>query len=138
MTPNPANNLGQQNTDVQALNSPNAQFTFPVANRVRTARRVTLRADAYDIPEAGPCGSGEEAAALRRRRVASQQIGAQTWPSGWNVTITPSSLDLQPGEEQTVTVDVEAPDGFVGAQSFNVNASADGTLIGGVTLTVHS
>ena len=45
---------------------------------------------------------------------------------------------LEPGGEQTITVDVTAPDGFSGEQAFNVNAFAGESLVGGVTLTVHS
>jgi hypothetical protein len=35
-----------------------------------------------------------------------------------------------------VTVDITAPDGFVGRQGINVHAEANGQLLGGVTLYV--
>jgi hypothetical protein len=35
----PGNNMGQKNTDVKALNSPRAAFTFPVRNDSRARRR---------------------------------------------------------------------------------------------------
>jgi hypothetical protein len=135
---NPANNLGQQNTDVQPLNSPNAQFTFLAANTQRTPSRLTFRADAYTVPAPGPCGTGAEAATLRNERVASQKMSMQTLPEGWTVTVTPSDLVLEPASEQTITVDVVAPDGFSGQQGFNVNAFAGESLVGGLTLIVHS
>jgi hypothetical protein len=38
-----------------------------------------------------------------------------------------------------VTVDITAPEGFAGSQSFNVNAFDEhDRLVGGVTLTVES
>jgi hypothetical protein len=135
---NPANNLGQQNTDVQPLNSPNAQFTFAAANTQRARSRMVFKADAYSIPALGPCGTGGDAARSRELRVASQKAGEQTLPPGWTVVVSPAELVLEPGSEQAITVAVTAPDGFSGQQAFNVNAFADGSLIGGVTLTVHS
>jgi hypothetical protein len=134
---NPSNNLGQQNTDVLPLQSPNAQFSFLVSSQGR-AHRLTLRADGYVIPELAACGTADDAADLRARRIASQRAANQVIPAGWTVTITPPALEVAPGEEQTVTVDVVAPDGFSGAQSFNVNAFDGTRLVGGVTLTAHS
>ena len=38
----PGNNLGQENTDVKALNSPHATFTFPVRNDSGTRRILSV------------------------------------------------------------------------------------------------
>jgi hypothetical protein len=135
---NPSNNLGQQNTDVLPLQSPNAQFSFLVGNQGRAPQRLTLRADGYVIPELAPCGTADDAPAIRARRIASQRADNQVIPAGWSITITPAALEVAAGEEQTVTVDVVAPDGFSGAQPFNVNAFDGTRLVGGVTLTAHS
>lgn len=135
---NPSNNLGQQNTDVRPLQSPNAQFAFVVGNQGRAAERLTLRADGYVIPELGPCGAADGASAIRAWRIASQRADDQVIPAGWKVAITPFTLEVGPGEERTVTVDVVAPDGFSGAQQFNINAFDGARLVGGVTLTAHS
>jgi hypothetical protein len=135
---NPSNNLGQQNTDVRPLQSPNAQFTFVVGNQGRAVQRLTLRADGYVIPQLGACGDSDLASAIRARRIASQRAADQVIPAGWNVTVTPSALEVGPGQEATVTVDVVAPDGFSGAQQFNINAFDGTRLVGGVTLAAHS
>jgi hypothetical protein len=48
----------------------------------------------------------------------------------------PEELALDAREQQQVTVDVIAPDGFLGRQAINVNAFAGERLVGGVTLYV--
>jgi hypothetical protein len=60
-------------------------------------------------------------------------------PNGWQVLVDPAHAALGPGESRTVTVDVTAPDGFVGSKPFNVHAFDEhARLVGGVTLTVES
>jgi len=140
---NPANNLGQTNTDVQPLNSPRATFTFALRNPTRRALTFTLRADDYVIPARRPCHTEpaltpeqtEEERALRRRQVLVAH-GRERYglPAGWQIDITPAEAPLEPDEERTVTVVTNAPDGFVGRKAINVNAFAGETLIGGVTL----
>jgi hypothetical protein len=144
---NPANNLGQENTDVKALNSPRARFTFPVANQ--TGRGVTLKLepDAYGIPPRRPCRerksaagpkmSEAEVANHRRQTLVQHGRSAHGVPKGWEVRIDPAELRLSPGEEQRVNVDVTAPEGFSGRQALNVNAFEGAALYGGVTLFVE-
>lgn len=135
---NPANNLGQTNTDVQPLHSP-AEFTFPIANHGRSRQVLTLRHDAYALPALDPCGrTPDENTGLSRRKIASQLASQQALPHGWSVDVQPSSLTLNPGQERMVRVVVTAPNGFVGAQPINVNAFANDRLVGGVTLVSHS
>jgi hypothetical protein len=62
--------------------------------------------------------------------------GRHPVPAGWRVTVDPSELRLQPGKSRDVTVEVTAPDGFLGRRGFNVNAFAGDRLVGGVTLYV--
>lgn len=125
---NPDNNLGQLNTDVKVLQSP-AVFTFPVRNDdLQRSRRLQLTVDSYEIPPLQPCGASDRAA-MSRHAPESFAI-----PDEWQVTVSPSELALGPGQEQSVTVHVEAPAGFVGRKGFNVNATAEGQLVGGVTL----
>ena len=129
---NPGNNLGQHNTDVQALHSP-ATFQLPVRNNhLSRARQVRLIADAYKIPPPPTCtDDGQRPHAAARHRPGDFPV-----PEGWQVEITPSELPLEPQQEQLVSVTITAPDGFTGRQPFNVNAF-DGThLLGGVTLYV--
>jgi hypothetical protein len=133
---NPVNNLGQHNTDVKPLNSPHAAFAVPLRNNTAQRARVVLRADAYRIPELTPCDEqgrqDNPQARLERHRREAWAI-----PQGWRVDVQPSEASLAPGEQTTVTVDITAPDGFVGRQAVNVHADSGGELLGGVTLYVE-
>jgi hypothetical protein len=143
---NPNNNLGQSNTDVKALNSPHAQFTFPLRNATRLRQQYVLRADAYTLPGPRPCGdqslgdapqiSKEEAQRRMRQTLAAQGYETQALPAGWRVAIAPAEITLGGGEEAPITVDINSPDGYRGQMSFNVNAFAGAALAGGVTLSV--
>lgn len=145
---NPANNLGQENVSVGKLNSPKAEFKFPLRNDAPTSRRFRLDADTYLPPVAVPCqplpavnrapgllstvgGHGDPLAAHRR--------GAHPLPSGWLVGFAPAAeLELGAGEQIEITVTVHVPDHLPTPRPINVNAFADGLLAGGVTLYVHS
>jgi NPCBM-associated, NEW3 domain of alpha-galactosidase len=130
----PANNLGQRNTDVKALNSPHAAFTFPVRNDRPERRLITIELDGYAIPPLDPCGDERHG---RGGRLARHERWAWPVPEGWRVTADPGELALAAGESAEVTVDVTAPDGFAGRQPINVHAVSDPYLLGGVTLYVE-
>jgi hypothetical protein len=127
---NLANNLGQENTDVLPLNSPRAQFRFPVRNDAPQPRTLELVVDSYAIPPLPRCGPDRPPA----RRHALDGFAV---PDDWHVTVTPATLRLQAGEARNVTVDVIAPDDFTGRKAFNVNAFTPQGLAGGVTLYVE-
>ncbi len=138
---NPLNNLGQENTTVKKLNSPNATFQFTARNESPFPRTLTFRADTYTLPPLQPCtervGPNRDGRTERdpfaRHRPSNFPI-----PDGWRVEFVPGDkLDFQPAEEQLITVSVVAPDGFTGQQAINVNAFAGDDLVGGVTLYVH-
>jgi hypothetical protein len=134
---NPQNNMGQHNTNVRALNSPHATFTFPARNDSGEARELRLEMDAYRIPAPEPCpppANPQEAERQRRALAARHQRGAWPIPAGWQVTVDPPRMRLGSGESIDVSVDVTAPDGFRGRQAINVNALAGQSLVGGVTL----
>lgn len=143
---NPANNLGQENTDVRPLNSPHAAFTFPLRNDTLWPQTLRLEADAYRIPARPRCEPGqvaetgamtdEEKAAHRRDALARHDRRGHPVPEGWRVAPEPRALDLRPGEQREVTVDITAPEGFAGRQAINVNAFDGERLVGGVTLYV--
>ncbi len=145
---NPANNLGQENVDVKPLNSPHASFQFPVRNDVEWLQSIHLEVDAYQLPASLPCNqrevaetptlSAREREKLRREANARHGRGQFPIPEGWRVVIEPREFRLSPGEEQIVTIDITAPEGFSGQQIFNVNGFDNERLIGGVTLQVHS
>lgn len=141
---NPANNLGQENTDVKTLNSPHAAFAVPIRNDGPLRRRLALEVDAYRIPPRRPCppeddhGTGPREREERRRRArALHARGGHPVSEGWTVAVQPEHVTLAAGEQTEVSVAVTAPDGFEGRQTFNLNALAGEQLAGGVTLTVE-
>jgi hypothetical protein len=125
----PANNLGQENTDVVAAASP-AVFKFTLRNDTRQAHRYHFETDAYQIPAKPACGDTSP----ERRREAHRR-GQHPVPSGFAVTITPSAPALDPGDSAIVTVAVDPPAAFVGRQPINVNTFHEHGFVGGVTLT---
>jgi hypothetical protein len=141
---NPNNNLGQENVDVKPLNSPRATFTFTLRNDSAFRRRIRLVADGYRVPPRDPCAErppagGEPGRPQERDPYARHRPGANPVPPGWQVAYLPgNAIELGPGEEQIVTIDVTAPDGFVGRQAINVNALDGATLVGGVTVYAQS
>ena len=145
---NPANNLGQENVDVGKLNSPKAEFRFPLRNDAATRRRFRLEVDAYPQPVPPPCprrpeGRAEDGAihgAQRwRDRLATHRREAHPLPQGWSVTFAPAAdLELGAGEQVDVTATVLVPDHLPDPRPINVHAFADGVLAGGLTLYVHS
>jgi hypothetical protein len=142
----PGNNLGQENTNVKALNSPHAAFTFMVRNDFRERRILRLAADFYRLRERPPCERQTEpiVAKLTRQEVRRQQERARAEhgrdqfavPHGWTVKLQPEQLPLGVNEQQEVTVDITAPDAFKGHMAINVNAFDRERLVGGVTLYV--
>jgi hypothetical protein len=144
---NPFNNVGQHNTNVKPLNSPKANFTVPVSNASRERREIALVVDAYTLPTLPDCGRlpavdnprPSRETVLRRLREIAAAANPESFPvpAGWTVTVEPANMVLAAGEQRDVVVDITAPDGFAGAQTFNVNGLAGRTLLGGVTLTVN-
>ena len=126
---NPHNNLGQHNTDVQALNSPRAAFGFAVRNDGARPQALQFEIDAFRIPPLEPCDRDRAQDRVRDRHDPKHH----SIPAGWDVRIDPPRLRLAPGEQTNVSLEVDAPIGFSGRQAFNVNAFEHGSLTGGVT-----
>jgi hypothetical protein len=133
---NPGNNIGQHNTDVKPLNSPHAAFAFPLRNDAETPRMLRLEVDAYDIPPLPECDPEDGPNAVRRRADRHNWV-AWPVPDGWQVAIVPAESLLNPGQSTTVTVDITAPEGYVGRQAVNVNGYGGRALVGGVTFYVE-
>ena len=127
----PGNDVGQENTDVRPLNSPEARFRFAVRNDTAAREVLRLEADGYELPELRPCGDRPRAPAESHAR------DAHPVPEGWTLELRPAEVALAPDEEREVEVHVVAPDDFEGRRSFNVHAFDGARLAGGVTLTVH-
>jgi hypothetical protein len=145
---NPANNVGQHNTNVKKLNSPHAAFTFPVRNPVQEAVKIRLEIDTYELPAQRSC-EGQPAApapqptrkeflAHRRAALAVHARDSFPVPPGWLVGLSEVEMSLGPEEQRDLTVDITAPDSFVGRQAINVHGFNGTLLIAGVTLYVES
>lgn len=127
----PANNLGQENTNVVAAHSP-AVFTFTLRNDTQRARGYRFEVDAYRIPQLPKC---DDARPAGEARLEIHQRARHPIPAGFTVNISPLKPTLDPAVSVPVTVSVEPPPGFVGRQVVNVNAFHEQGFAGGVTLT---
>ncbi len=154
---NPKNNLGQENTNVSAAQSP-AKFTFPVRNEDVVRRLLRLIADAYEIPRPIDCKDRPTQAHSNKQhpqfaklptfRLATEEEAdwafararhgpaAHPVPVGWTVAIEPDTLDLDAGETREVKISVTPPEGWEGCQAINVNALKGDDPVGGVTLYI--
>lgn len=127
------NNLGQRNTDVTQPQSP-ALFTFAVGNHVAPrTRNVRFKVDCYTIPPLPACS--EILVTARGSRSISKT--APPIPAGWNVVLTPNTLQLLAGDEKEVQAAITPPSGFHGTMPFNVTGTDDYGFVGGVTLVVE-
>jgi len=151
---NPANNLGQTNTQVGKLASP-ALFTIDVHNRATIARRFEIEADMYRLPVLAPCSDSPPRIAREKGRYAesrarwdaalrTQAYGMFPVTGEWSVSIHPRSLEIGPGGTSAVQVSIEPASGtFTGTQPFNIHgfvpasAGVPRALAGGVTLHVQ-
>lgn len=156
---NPANNLGQENTNVVSAQSP-AVFAFRLRNEAAERRAFHFAVDGYTLPAAPSCTlvvrerEAEKARRGRRPEAAGPVIagrpstfdppvvapvhraGNHPLPAGWAVLLDPATPDLAPGEEIAVTATITPPDSFHGRQPVNVNALHRTTPVGGVTVVV--
>ncbi len=148
---NPENNLGQENTNVGMAQSP-AVFEFPVENRDKYAKDVTLEVDAYTPPAPLDCSDVINGRLVPTRRDGKQptrqeicqelakrhEQGRFPVPDGWDVDVQPSRFTLGAEGSQVVVVVISPPATFSsGTQAFNVNAlEVQNHSLGGVTLYV--
>ncbi len=156
---NPANNYGQENTQVGTAQSP-AHFTFRLGNRAEERQTFRFEVDNFAIAPPVACARiDRKAEAARRDRAArtakqppvagrpetfpapsvrpDQRREAHPLPEGWRVAFDPPNPTLAPGEETEIKVAIEPPDGFRGRMPVNVHAFGERGLAGGVTLTVE-
>lgn len=136
----PLNNLGQENTDVKKLNSPQATFQFPLRNDAAFPRLFRLEIDTYPAPVPLPCSD----VPVRDRvgdwdPLAAHRRAAYPLPGTWSVDLSPAGEHmLHPGEEVQITAVVNVPEILTLPRPINIHAFADGILAGGVTLYIHS
>lgn len=141
---NPQNNIGYLNVIAHSLSAAPIQLQLPVRNDQQVRRSVQLEADSYRIPAPLPPTLQSrpkrptftlKEAAQRLQALRGQHAPTQfPIPPGWQVSITPNPIALEPGQEQEVAVEITTPQGFHGRQALNINALDGNTLIGGVTV----
>jgi hypothetical protein len=146
----PANNLGQENVDVKKLASP-ATFQFALRNDAPATRRFRLEVDSYppptppacpDLPALERAGRGVTPLrdpALEIARLVAHRREAHPLPPDWSVVFSQGpEIVLRGGEQVEVVATVTVPVTLPSSRPINVNAFANGLLVGGVTLFVHS
>ena len=136
---NPNNNLGQNNVNVVAAQSP-ATFTFDVRNATDRNRVYTFPVDTYTLPDQKDCPE-----TILRRDNAERWKAIQALhdrsnyqvPADWTVGIHPPQVSLTPGDEAQIEVSITPPPSFTGEKAFNVHAMMEnGVFAGGVTVYV--
>jgi hypothetical protein len=138
---NPANNVGQNNLNVVAPQSP-AEFRFRLRNSAGKPAEYTFETDTYAVGKPPACPARilpSDRGTFSERLKRILQIhgrGRFPVPAGWTITIAPSHPVLLPDQEIDVDVSIEPPPGFAGRQVFNVNARTISGYAGGVTLVV--
>ena len=138
---NPANNVGQNNLNVVAPQSP-ADFRFRLRNATGKPAEYTsrqIRMPSESRPHAPSGSRPRDRGTFSERLKRTLQIhgrGLFPVPAGWSITITPPNPALLPDQEIDVDVRIETPPGFTGRQGFNVNARTTAGFAGGVTLIV--
>jgi hypothetical protein len=137
---NPANNVGQNNVDVVAAQSP-ATFAFQLRNDTERRHVYRFEVDAYTLPPQPQCPAVLEQTSNTTERWKSIQAmhdrKRYPMPSGWSADFSPAQPPLQPGDEITVNVSLSPPTQFTGRQPVNINAFTEaGTCAGGVTVYV--
>ncbi|MEU2042715.1 hypothetical protein [Nocardia niwae] len=133
---NPANNLGQENTNVARPHSP-AEFAFALRNPTHEQLEYRFEIDTYDLPLRPPCPAWSTSAERERYMRATHQRENFPLPDGWAIELIPSAPVVAAEAEVTVRVVATAPDGFRGRQTINVHAFNRYGLAGGVTLRVE-
>lgn len=126
----PANNLGQENTNVVAAQSP-AVFKFTLRNNTQRARQYRFEVDAYQIPALPKC---EDVMPGGNGRLENHRRERYPIPTGFGLQIEPPMATLAPAASTLITVTVDPPAGFIGRQPLNINAFHEQGFAGGVTL----
>jgi hypothetical protein len=135
---NPSNNEGWNNTNVHGVQAGQTyRLKIPLWNAIRFARKgegnawakrlsdVQLALDSYELPRSALPATAPDALFTPR-------------PALWGATVAPNQVTVAPGAraasdvEFAVTVPINAQPGTRG--TFNVNATAGGRPIGGVTI----
>lgn len=137
---NPLNNLGQHNTDIAQPASPMRRLRFHVGNPGVARKRYTLALDAYRLPERSKCAENwRTRQTLEYLRHLQKQHDRAKFPvpTFLNAKLTHPDVELAPGAEIEVTLELDPPAQGQGVQVVNVNVREGRRLVGGVTAYVE-
>jgi hypothetical protein len=141
---NPANNLGQNNTQVYKAHS---QIRDPIRvfNAFADEAAAGGGATSFVAPSKRGPNHGMDTEITVDSYVFVDKIGKEADPdvmfaprkAVWNARVEPAAFTFAPGEKyRDVMLVVDAPDGPGPAEVFNVNVRQGGAPTGGVTVTV--
>jgi hypothetical protein len=141
---NPANNLGQENTQVLQAASPVA-ISFQLRNSARVRRQFRFEVDTFQIlpPPLCPTTTARTQQPKTERKAIPDAVRQRNsraknpLPPGWIVTFSPTEPVLDPEEEITIQGIINPPDTFQGTLPVNVHAFSEATLAGGMTFIVN-
>jgi hypothetical protein len=137
---NPLNNLGQHNTDIAQPASPTRRLRFHVGNPGVARKRYALTLDGYRLPEHSECAENWRVRqTLDYLRQLQKRHGRENFPvpAFLNATLTHTQLELDPGAEIEITLELDPPVAGRGAQVVNVSVHEGPRLVGGVTAYVE-
>jgi hypothetical protein len=126
---NPANNLGQENTQVVQAASP-APFSFQLRNAHHVPRQFRFEVDTFEILPPPPCPATEP---VRQRNSPT----AHPLPDDWSLSLTPDTAALDPGEEITINGVIDPPGSFHGTAPVNIHVFSEAGVAGGLTVLVN-
>ena len=136
---NPANNVGQHNTDIATPASPERRLTFRVGTDGIRAERVVLRMNAYQLPEEAPCPETfRERASVRYLRALQARHDRDDFPVDQELDAHLSHEEVTPKDGELVEVAVTFGEAAALGPRRGVNVEGfDGDrLLGGVTAYV--
>jgi hypothetical protein len=142
---NPANNLGQHNTQVVEAHSP-AHASFTLRNDADERRRYAFEVDTFELQPPPRCPDDrrpprpqtwKDQHRLPQATLDRNSRAENALPPDWSVSFDPAEPTLVPGEELQVTARIDPPDSFHGRMHLNVHAFAGVALAGGVTIVVE-
>lgn len=128
-----SNNVGQENTQVGKAASP-ATFQFVLRNDDRIRHGYRFVPDAYEVGRRPLCDGEDDKD--HDRHEERHKHGGHPVPTGWTVSCVPDHPVLAPGDQVTITVEIEPPPGWTGSQTVNVNVFHEHGLAGGMTFVV--
>jgi hypothetical protein len=136
---NPLNNVGQHNTRVAKPASRTRTLTFPVGNRGLATKNILIRMDGYQLPKnARRPESYKERQSLQYLRLLQAKNNSKKFPvpEYLNARLSHQHLEIPPGRDVELTLELTPPPKGSGMHSVNVHGYEGDSLIGGITVYV--